>query len=184
MRHQGYLTIIGVDEVGRGALAGPFVVAAVEITIHIPGVRDSKQIAKENRTDIARLLLQNSSFIRVGQASNNEIDTLGMTRALTLAYTRTLEGVNADLVLADHYSIPTNHRFLRATKGDSLFYPVAAASIVAKAYRDQLMSVYHHFFPGYNFASNVGYGTAEHRQAITEHGTTPLHRRSFSVKKR
>lgn len=123
-------------------------------------------------------------MIRFGQASCQEIDTLGMAAALRIAYERALQGVTADLVLTDHIKLPTNHRFIRATLGDSLFYPVAAASIIAKTYRDQLMRAYHAFYPEYGWESNVGYGTAFHFEALQQHGYSPLHRTSFHTKRR
>jgi ribonuclease HII len=180
----GYQSIIGVDEVGRGALAGPVVVAAVEMSTAVHGTMDSKQIPKQIRIDISNQLHRSCRKIRFGQATNREIDELGMTVALSLAYQRALADINCDLVLTDHYSLPTSHRFIRATKGESLFLPVAAASIVAKVYRDQLMNVYHHFFPAYEWVSNVGYGTGRHLQAIAELGQTPLHRKTFNTKRR
>ncbi len=182
LKKLGYQTIVGVDEVGRGALAGPVVVAAVEVSDFVDGVRDSKQVTKTARALLAEKLHRTSSRVCFGQASSTEIDQLGMTAALALAYARALKNVQADLVLTDHYSLPTKHKFIRATKGDSLFYPVAAASIVAKVYRDQLMAVYARFFPGYGWAHNAGYGTGSHQEMIKQLGLTSLHRRSFTKK--
>ncbi len=175
----GYKKIIGVDEVGRGALAGPIVVAAVEIDLKIDGINDSKQITKPNRQLLADILHRQSKLIRIGYCTHKEIDERGVTEALRLAYKRALDGIQADLVLTDHFTLPTDHRHIRATKGDSLFYSVAAASIVAKVYRDQLMKVYAHFFPGYGWEQNAGYGTVSHLQAIKDSGATPIHRQSF-----
>lgn len=179
LHDQGYQTIIGVDEVGRGALAGPIIVVATQITTGISGVADSKQIPKKRRTLIARELKRYCSLIRFGHASNSEIDRFGVSQALKLAYARALNNLEADIVLTDHYDLPTRHRYIRATKGDSLFFPVAAASIIAKTYRDQLMTAYHHFFPDYDWAGNAGYGTEKHIDAIRKLGQSPLHRRSF-----
>lgn len=173
-----------MDEVGRGALAGPVVVAAVQIVAEVDGVTDSKQIPKCLHGPLADKLKNACSMVRFGQASNTEIDRLGISVALALAYERALNGLKADLVLTDHYNLPTNHRFIRATKGDSLFYTVAAASIIAKTYRDLLMSTYGRFFPVYSWAKNAGYGTKAHIDAIQQHGQTPLHRQSFNTKRR
>lgn len=184
LQKQGYQNIIGVDEVGRGALAGPVVVAVVQVAGKVNGVTDSKQLPKLIRLSLAHELKNTCGLIRFGVASNNEIDQFGISHALSLAYSRALWEVEADLVLTDHYDLPTNHRFIRATKGDSLFYPVSAASIIAKTYRDQLMNVYDRFYPEYGWAQNVGYGTAAHCQAIDQYGKSPLHRVSFQIKKR
>jgi len=182
LQNLGYRSIIGVDEVGRGALAGPVVVAAVEVKRCLDGITDSKLLAKSQRTNLAQLLHQDCLRIRFGTASNQEIDQIGMKEALRRAYSRALKTLKADLVLTDHYSLPTDHRFIRATHGDSLFYPVAAASIVAKVHRDQLMSIYHRFYPDYHWDQNAGYATKSHRHAIQELGFCPLHRTSFCLK--
>ncbi|QQG50237.1 MAG: ribonuclease HII [Candidatus Berkelbacteria bacterium] len=175
----GYQEIVGVDEVGRGALAGPVIVAAVEIATEIPGVNDSKLLERRFRAEVAQIIHRSVVRIRFGYASHLEIDSLGLSQALRLAYQRALSEFEADLVLTDHYDPPTKCRYIRATHGDSLFYPVAAASIVAKVYRDQLMKVYDRFFPEYVWHQNAGYGTAFHRQKISEIGPCTLHRQSF-----
>lgn len=175
----GYQKIIGVDEVGRGALAGPVVVAAVEVTVSISGVDDSKKISRQGRVNLAHRLHSTCQTVRFGISSNEEIDTLGLSEALKKAYDRALALTEADIVLTDHFDPPNIKRYLRATRGESLFYPVAAASIVAKVYRDQLMRVYDRFFPDYRWSDNVGYATSFHRQAIAQNGPSPLHRKSF-----
>ncbi len=174
----GYDKIVGVDEVGRGALAGPVVVGAVELNHPIDGINDSKLLTGSRRTELAALIARHARQISFGQASNEEIDQLGLGAALKLAYHRCLDRIEFDLVLTDHYALK-RITHLRAVRGDSLFYPVAAASIVAKVYRDQLMSVYHQFHPQFNWRKNVGYGTLEHRQLVNKIGPSPLHRRSF-----
>jgi ribonuclease HII len=179
LRRLGFDTIVGADEVGRGAVAGPIVVATVEIYRAIPGVTDSKKLARHHRENLADKLHRTCKTLRLGIASNIEIDKLGVSRALSLAYERALADVNAHLVLTDHYDPPGQRCYIRATHGENLFYPVAAASIVAKTYRDQLMKVYSRFYPQYGWHQNAGYGTASHRQALVEFGVTPLHRQSF-----
>jgi ribonuclease HII len=175
----GYQTVVGVDEVGRGALAGPVVVAAVEVRQFVDGVNDSKAIARAQRELLAQLLRSNCAQIKFGIASNQEIDQLGMGEALRLAYRRSLASITAELVLTDHYSLDAPHKYIRATKGEALFYPVAAASIMAKTYRDQLMRAYSRFYPQYSWEKNAGYATATHRQSIKDYGSSTLHRESF-----
>lgn len=170
--------VVGLDEVGRGALAGPVVVAMVEITARINGVRDSKQLTARSREYLAEQIIRKSRQLSIGLATNADIDRLGLTAALEKAYANSLENVKADLFLTDAWHLP-NRPCLRAIKGDQLFYQVAAASIVAKVYRDQLMRVYDRFFPNYGWKSNVGYGTPEHRKALEAIGPSSLHRQSF-----
>lgn len=171
--------IVGLDEVGRGALAGPIVVAAVEINIILPNVCDSKKMSAASRDQLTPLLVANSAQLSLGQASNTEIDELGINQAQELAYARALKNIAADLYLTDFVRLPKSYKTIRAVHGDSLFYPVAAASIIAKTYRDQLMRSYHRFFADYNWHTNVGYGTTTHKQKIAEIGVSPLHRKSF-----
>lgn len=174
----GYEKIIGIDEVGRGALSGPIIVAAVEIYEPVVGVNDSKLLSAKQRVLLANQITQNSKQLSFGQASNKEIDLLGLSAALELAYQRCLEHMIFDLALTDSYTLK-EMTHIKAIKGDQLFYPVAAASIVAKVFRDQLMSVYHHFHPKYSWQKNAGYGTLEHKEALETVGLTSLHRISF-----
>lgn len=178
LQRAGFKKIIGLDEVGRGALAGPIVVAAVEINEFLPPVRDSKLLARPERALVAEQIHRAANLIRFGSVSHAEIDELGLTEALALAYERALADIDADLFLTDFVSLP-NRQFVRAIKGDQLFYPVAAASIVAKVYRDQLMNVYHHAHPHFGWQTNVGYATNAHVQALRHHGPSALHRQSF-----
>lgn len=171
--------VVGLDEVGRGALAGPIVVAAIEINAILPNVCDSKKLSINRRIDLTPLLIANSIQLSLGQASSVEIDELGINEAQKLAYARALKNIKADLFLTDFVRLPNSYRTIRAVRGDSLFYPVAAASIIAKTYRDQLMHSYHRFFSQYEWHTNVGYGTAAHKQKLIEFGPTPLHRKSF-----
>lgn len=175
----GHKRIVGIDEVGRGALAGPLVVAAVELNQKIDGITDSKLLLPLQRRFLAEKIHQQASQIRFGSVSAQEIDALGLAAAQRLAYNRALENIHADLILTDHYRLP-GRRHLKAVQGDRLFYPVAAASIVAKVFRDQLMAVYAGFYPAYGWHRNVGYGTAAHRREIMKKGSVAtLHRESF-----
>lgn len=174
----GYEKIVGIDEVGRGALAGPLVVAAVEIYKPIDGINDSKLLSVRQRELLADLIKQHAIQIAFGSASNDEIDQLGLSAAQKLAYQRCLDRLEFDLVLTDNYGLEPI-KYLKAIQGDSLFYPVATASIVAKVYRDQLMSVYHQAHPEYCWRQNAGYGTPAHQKALDAIGPSPLHRKSF-----
>ncbi len=174
----GYQKIVGVDEVGRGALAGPLVVAAVELPVTIAGVTDSKLLPAEDRRTLAEQIHHHSRQKRLGIVSAQEIDTLGLAAATALAYTRALEFIEADIILTDFVRLP-GRKFISQPKGDRYFYPVAAASIVAKVYRDQLMTVYHQARPQYGWARNVGYGTVAHKHALALHGHCDLHRLTF-----
>lgn len=174
----GYQKIVGLDEVGRGALAGPMIVAAVEITSHIGGVNDSKTIRRFGREQLAKIIHEQANQVSFGEVSNLEIDQLGVTAALQLAYARALKKIEADLLLTDFITLP-GYKHIRAIRGDSLFYPVAAASIVAKVYRDNIMRQLHLDFEDYGWDQNVGYGTKKHLDAIQEYGRTPFHRQSF-----
>lgn len=172
--------IIGIDEVGRGALAGPLVIAAVELNYFIKGVRDSKQVSSRlERRELADLIRQKSHQLKIVQIDNQQIDRFGLATALKDGYQEVLSGLAADLVLTDNYPLSGTQSFIRSIKGDQLFYPVAAASIVAKVFRDQLMMSYHQFLPHYGWQANVGYGTKAHRQAIDRYGKSSLHRLSF-----
>ncbi len=156
-------------------------VAAIEITTFIPGVTDSKLLTAVERQYLAGQIIQSAKQVSIGQATNQEVDQLGIIAALKKAYAISMQNVHADLFLTDAWSLD-RRPFLRAVKGDQLFYQVAAASIVAKVYRDQLMRVYDRFFPEYLWRQNVGYGTPAHITAISEFGQTPLHRQTFRRK--
>lgn len=174
----GYRRIVGVDEVGRGAIAGPVVVAAVELPVFVDGINDSKLLDRQTRTEISHHIRRLALQISFGAASEKEIDQLGLTAALALAYDRALTHCQSDLILTDNYRLK-NLAHIKTIKGDQLFYPVAAASIVAKVLRDQQMSVYHRFYPEYGWCDNAGYGTAFHKQAVKKYGASPLHRQLF-----
>ncbi len=176
-REHGVKKIVGVDEVGRGSLAGPLIVAAVELTSEIPGINDSKLVTALRRVILARQIRTIAEQIRFGWATNEEIDQLGLAAAQRLAYQRALENIEAELVLTDNVALDRPH--ISKVRGDQFFYSVAAASIVAKTLRDTLMHSYNQFFPNYFWQNNVGYGTKAHFDAISRHGLSALHRRSF-----
>ena len=166
-----------MDEVGRGAMAGPLIVCAIELTSEIPGINDSKLISAVKRTLLCQNIRTLAEQIRFGWATNDEIDRIGLAAAQRLAYQRALESIEAELVLTDN--IPLDRPHISKIRGDQFFYSVAAASIVAKTLRDNLMRAYHQFFPNYLWKNNAGYGTRAHFDAITRYGPTKLHRQSF-----
>ena len=176
-KNWGVQRIVGVDEVGRGALAGPIIVVAVELTKQLPNINDSKLLSKNARTLLATKIHRTYRQCRIGWATNSEIDRLGIAKSLALAYDRALRKIEAQLILTDHVKLNRPH--ISSVRGDQLFYSVAAASIVAKVYRDTLMRVYHQFYPDFDWANNAGYGTKKHFDGISTHGTTKLHRQSF-----
>lgn len=182
LKKLGYRKIVGIDEVGRGAIAGPLVVAAVELNIEIADITDSKLLSPLQREILAHLIHQQAAQISFGLASVAEINQIGLAGALKLAYQRAIEDVEADLFLTDYLQLP-GYKFITQPQGDRYFYPTAAASIVAKVYRDQLMSVYGQIHPEYHWHQNAGYGTVGHFRAIKTLGPTPLHRLNFLIKK-
>ena len=175
--------LAGVDEVGRGTLAGPVVAAAVILDYkNIPnGIQDSKKISKKNRELISKDILE-TSIVSIGYSTSNEIDKINILKASLLAMKRAVEGLNKkpNIVLIDGNYVPDiNINAKPIVKGDNKSLSIAAASIVAKVYRDNLMTEYSKKYPGYLWEKNSGYGTKEHLEAIKKLGVTPIHRTSF-----
>lgn len=184
---KGKNLIVGIDEVGRGPLAGPVVIGAVinspEVTL-IPGVRDSKKISKKKHPEIAQLIKDNCLKWAIGTGSVAQINTRGIVGAIRLAIHQALEEINNfDQVLMDGLpfkeplNISQDIDFI--TKGDAKVYSIAAASIIAKDHRDSLMKEIGEEFPQYGWEKNSGYGTKIHIQAILEHGVNRHHRNLF-----
>ena len=175
--------IAGVDEVGRGTLAGPVVAAAVILDYkNIPnGIKDSKKISKKNRELISKYILE-TSIVSIGYSTSIEIDKINILKASLLAMKRAIEGLKKkpNIVLIDGNYVPDiNINAKPIVKGDNRSLSIAAASIVAKVYRDNLMTEYSKKYPGYLWEKNSGYGTKEHLEAIKNLGVTPIHRTSF-----
>ena len=187
-------SVISVDEVGRGAIAGPVVVAAVwvnreTLTSEVPsGIRDSKQLSARQRNTVYRDIVDRTWLTEwgIGYAHAEEIDAYGITHALGMAGARALN----DVPPADHILLDGNYDWLSPVcgteipvttivRGDATLVTMGAASIVAKVDRDNFMMKLGKRYSSYGWEHNVGYGTAKHRQAIAEHGLTPYHRRSF-----
>jgi ribonuclease HII len=183
-RRRGYRAIAGLDEAGRGPLAGPVVAAAVILPrkCDLDGLNDSKQVPEPERERLYQVIVQKAWAIGLGVATASEIDTVNILQATRLAMRRALEGlaVRPDFLLLDAIQLPAVALPQRPIiKGDGLSVTIAAASILAKVTRDRLMREYHHRFPRYNFQAHKGYATPEHLDLLAEHGPCPIHRRSF-----
>jgi len=181
---RGYRAIAGVDEVGRGCLAGPVVAAAVILDDARPirGLRDSKLLTAPDRERLDRRLRDRARAVGVGVADEREIDALNILRATLLAMRRALEalGVRPDYVVVDALTLPGLPIPQEGiTGGDRTCASIAAASIVAKVHRDALMRRLHDTWPAYGFALHKGYGTATHLDALRKHGASPVHRLTF-----
>ena len=186
----GYRYIAGVDEAGRGPLAGPVVAAAVVLpeNFDVPGVDDSKKLPEKRREKLYDIILENVVAYGIGMADHKTIDEINILKATKLAMKRAVEAceemlgerAKLDLVLLDAVTIEEMHIPQKAVvKGDSKVLSIAAASIVAKVTRDRMMAEYAKEYPRYAFESNKGYGTAAHYAGIREHGMCPIHRRTF-----
>lgn len=186
LQQQGYQHIAGVDEAGRGALAGPVVASAVILpfSCRIPGLTDSKQLTPKQR-DVLFVEIQKSAVaISVGCVDNEEIDRVNILQATMLAMRQAIERICPfpDYVLVDGTQLPPiPFRAQAIPKGDTLYQSIAAASIIAKVNRDRFMIELDRVYPHYGFRHHKGYGTRQHRQAISEVGDCPIHRRSFKL---
>ena len=180
---RGIELIAGVDEVGRGPLAGPVVAAAVILPIacKIPGLNDSKKIPKSKHKEIYEAVLQNAIAIGIGVKDNQVIDQVNIYEATKLAMMEAIGQLEPQpqhlLIDAMKLDLPIPQTSI--IKGDANSLSIAAASIVAKVTRDQMMEEFDLEYPGYDFAQNAGYGTANHLAGLHKLGVTPIHRRSF-----
>lgn len=181
----GISRIAGVDEVGRGALAGPVVAAAVVFSPDakpIAGVKDSKLLSPEKRTFLALEIRRHAQSIGIGQVEAPQIDEINILQATRQAMVMALAQLDppAELALVDgNQSIPLSVPQRLIIKGDQRVYSIAAASIVAKVLRDEWMKSLALTYPAFGFDQHKGYGTQVHREALAKHGPSPLHRRSF-----
>lgn len=184
-RSEGFLFVAGVDEVGRGCLAGPVVAAAciLDLAKTVPDkLNDSKKLTAKQREEIGEELRTNALAFGIGAVDADEIDRINILEATKKAMSLAIGALKpkADYLLVDalqlkHVRLPQKS----IVKGDSISYSIAAASVIAKTYRDALMTEYDSEFPQYGFADHKGYGAASHRAAIQEYGPCSLHRKTF-----
>lgn len=187
LRDRGFRCIAGTDEVGRGALAGPVVAAAVVLhdDTSIFGLNDSKLLTAEHRRSACDLIMRHARSISVGVVEAHVIDEINILQASKRAMKDSVESlpIRPDMLLLDAvYLERLEMPQIALIKGDRRSVSIAAASIVAKVYRDSLMESYHSLYPQYDFANNRGYGTESHVEALDALGPTPIHRRSFERK--
>lgn len=183
----GIKYVCGVDEVGRGPLAGPVVCAAVIMPYDsiIEGVDDSKKLTAKRREELSEKIQKNAIACHICRVEPQIIDEINILQATRLCMKNAVEGlqVQPDFVLTDgNMTLDIDIPQRSVVKGDALCYCIGAASIVAKVYRDALMKEYAKLYPQYGFESNVGYGSAAHIRAIKDYGLCPIHRRSFTTK--
>ena len=189
LQAQGYTLIAGVDEVGRGPLAGPVVCAAVIMPLGnedlIEGVDDSKKLSEKKREQLAEEIKKRALCYTIVEIDEKTIDEINILQATKLGMKRAIEqlATQPEVVLTDgNMTIDIAHKQQSVIHGDALSYSIGAASIIAKVYRDKLMDEYAKTYPQYAFEKNKGYGTAAHIQGIKEHGLCPIHRRTFTKK--
>ena len=180
----GIKLVCGVDEAGRGPLAGPVCAAAVMLPpgLEIPGLNDSKKLTDKKRRELYDVIVEQAVSYGITFASEQEIDEINILQATYEAMREAISklSVKPDVLLNDAVKIPqVDIRQVPIIKGDAKSVSIAAASIVAKVTRDRLMEEYDKVLPGYGFASNKGYGSAEHIAALKEIGPSPIHRQSF-----
>jgi ribonuclease HII len=188
--HQrGYKLIAGIDEAGRGPLAGPVVAAAVILPPDYgnPEINDSKQLSPQKREKLYEIIKQDALSIGFGVVETSIIDSINILQATLVAMREAVSNLS---ITPDYLLIDGLHRIFVSipqesiVKGDCLSVSVASASIIAKVSRDRIMEIYHRQFPQYNFLKNKGYGTEEHREAIKKYGHCKIHRRSFRMKEK
>ena len=193
LQAKGYRYIVGVDEVGRGPLAGPVVCAAVVMPLEerdlIIGVDDSKKLSAKKREELAEIIKQKAIAYIMVEVNEKIIDEINILEATKLGMKQAIEklvlpnGEPPEIVLTDgnmtlDISLPQHS----VVHGDALSYSIGAASIIAKVYRDKMMDEFAKQYPYYGFEKNKGYGTAAHIQGIKENGLCPIHRRTFTKK--
>ena len=181
------LVVAGIDEVGRGPLAGPCVAAAVIMPSEplIEGVNDSKKLSEKKRQNVYEQIIEHAVAVGIGIVDNFVIDEINILNAAKRAFASAFDELDTtpDFVFCDRIGgIDISAKYQEFVGGDAISYSIAAASIVAKVTRDEMMREYDEVFPMYGFAQHKGYGTAQHRQVIKENGVCDIHRMSFLKK--
>ncbi len=184
-RNKGFMTIAGIDEAGRGALAGPVIAAAVILPegLRIPGVDDSKKLSPETRDRLFDVIMDLAIAVGIGSGDAQLIDRINILQATRHAMLEAVAALSPqpDFLLIDGISpIETNIPQKTVKKGDSLSLSIAAASIIAKVSRDRIMRGFDQVYPGYGFTNHKGYGCLSHMEAISLLLPTPVHRRTFA----
>lgn len=185
---QGFKSICGIDEAGRGPLAGPVFAAAVilPVGLEIEGLNDSKKLSEKKRESLFDVIISNASAYSVAYADHAEIDEINILNATFLAMTRAVNGliIPADFALVDGNRVPKGLSVPCETivKGDGISASIAAASILAKVSRDRVMKKADEIYPEYMFAKHKGYPTALHRELVNKYGPCPIHRLTFLKK--
>lgn len=187
LRYHGFRSIAGVDEVGRGALFGPVVAAAVILPTNVAslaraGLKDSKQMTREDREHLDGRIRRSAIAISIAAVDAETIDRVNIYQATRIAMLEAVLGLSVapDHLIIDAMRLDHTCAQTKLFYGDALCISIAAASVIAKVYRDAMMRDLHEVYPQYGLASHKGYATPEHRRALTEHGPCPLHRRSFA----
>lgn len=179
----GYKYICGVDEVGRGPLAGPVTCTAIIMPLDdlIQGVNDSKKVSKNKRIKLYDVIMEKAIAVNTVSYDNHQIDEMNILEATKACMRDAIMGlsVKPDIVLVDALKLDIPYKTMGIIKGDALSYSIASASIVAKVTRDKFMFEMAEKHPEYDFQNNVGYGTAKHIAALKEFGPTPIHRKTF-----
>ena len=195
LHEKGFRYIAGVDEVGRGPLAGPVVTAAVVLPegFDVPGIDDSKKLSEKRREELYEVIMEKALAVGIGQAEHDVIDEINILQATKRAMREAIEqadqmlqrehGGSIDYVLLDAVELPGLTVAQESViKGDAKVLAIAAASIIAKVTRDRMMVEYAKEYPYYAFEKNKGYGTKAHYEGIREHGMCPIHRKTFLKK--
>lgn len=181
--YEKYNHIAGIDEVGRGPLAGPVVTCAVIMKkhSHIVGVTDSKKLSRKKMLALKEKIIEDAIAVSYGYANSRKIDKLNIRQATLGAMKDALDNLETrpDIVLIDAERIDTDLPQLNIVKGDLNEYAISCASILAKIRRDDIMINFAKIYPGYGFETNVGYGTKAHYAGLEKYGETPIHRQSF-----
>lgn len=184
LKNEGYSMVAGIDEVGRGSLSGPVVAAAVILPcqLFIPDIKDSKKLTSKKRSELYVSILDKAKDVGIGIVEAKIIDKINIAQATYLAMKKAILDLKKmpDYLLVDGFKIPQLDIFqLPLIKGEDKSMSIAAASIVAKVYRDSIMIKYDEKYPQYFFKKNKGYGTKEHLEALLKYGPSEIHRKTF-----